>query len=137
MKPSNNKVSGAIRLVMLFGLLIVVTPPAAYVQTKDPINDSAPSVTDIVTKSDALAVIDPGPGVQPFQTVIGITQLSNTISSADLLTVPAGKRLVIEFINMTAELPPGQRVYMFSINTGGIPFDMLLIQQPAAIDGDA
>jgi hypothetical protein len=139
MKLSKHTFSGSVRLLMLLGLLIVAAPLVANAQTKDLSNDSAPSAGEITNQSDVVTAIDPGDGFQPFQTMVVFNQQPGFNSSqVDILTVPTGKRLVIEFVTVNTQLPSGQRAVSFQlVPGGGAAFFLLVNEQPAAVNGDA
>jgi hypothetical protein len=64
------------------------------------------------------------------------------VSTVSVAIVPAGKRLVIEFISATGQVPAGQHVVAWQINTiappfGGAVHDLLVHEQPAFVNGDA
>jgi hypothetical protein len=119
-------------------MFIVATPLAAHAQTKDLSNDLAPSTTEIINQSEPVAALDPGPGFKPFQTTVTFTQqqLVN-VSTVNLVTVPAGKRLVIEFVTVTAQVPPGQRIAAFNLFAGAGIYSLLVNEQPTTVSGDA
>lgn len=137
MKRSNKNISGSAHLLILLGLLIIAAPLAANAQTKDQRNESATNAAGIVEPSETVAAVDPGPGFKPFQTVVSITQQQGVaISQANVVTVPAGKRLVIEFVNYTGQVPSGQRVVAFNLVTFGAGYSFLVNEQPAMANGD-
>lgn len=81
--------------------------------------------------------------LQPFQASVNSTQTTpSNVSTATLATVPAGKRLVIEFVTMTAQVPQGQHAEIMEITTstdpvGGVSHQLLIVPQPDAVIGDA
>lgn len=79
---------------------------------------------------------------QPFQAGIGITQSGTNVSLTDVATVPAGYRLVIEFVSARGQVPPTQHVELMEIITstdpfGGATHELLVNAQPPAVIGDA
>ena len=83
------------------------------------------------------------PAFQPFQKTALLTQSPGTnASSLTIATVPAGKRLVIEFISASGQVPPGQHVESWPVMTvapptGGAQHELLVNAQPPAVIGDA
>lgn len=137
MKRSNKNISGSVRLLILLGLLIIAAPLAANAQTKDQRNESATNAAGIVEQSETVAAVDPGPGFKPFQTVTFFTQQPGVaLSPVSIVIVPAGKRLVIEFINYTGQVPAGQRVVAFNLAAFGGAYSFLVNEQPAMSNGD-
>ena len=80
-------------------------------------------------------------GRQPFQAAANGTQNGTNVSTLGVANVPAGKRLVIEFISVSAQVPPGQHLELAQVLTnqgsGGIFHDLLIHEQPDAVIGDA
>jgi hypothetical protein len=66
---------------------------------------------------------------------------SNVTPLLDIVTVPSGKRLVIEQVSMIGQVPPGKVVPTFCLITvasgGGFQHDFLVNVQPPAVNGDA
>ena len=95
------------------------------------------------TPSNPLPVRDADPARQPFQNSASATQDEGTNGSTiTIATVPAGKRLVIEFLSAVAQMPPGQHLVVCQINTiappfGGLTHELLINEQPAFVNGDA
>ena len=77
----------------------------------------------------------------PFQAVANSTQSGNNVSTVTVATVPAGKLLIIEYVSMAAQVPPGQHAEIMEITTsaglGGISFPFVIHAQPAAVIGDS
>ena len=80
-------------------------------------------------------------GQQPFQAAANGTQNGTNVSTISVANVPAGKRLVIEFISVSAQVPPGQHLELAQVLTnhgsGGVFHDLLIHEQPDAVIGDA
>ena len=80
-------------------------------------------------------------GQQPFQAAANGTQNGTNVSTINVANVPAGKRLVIEFISVSAQVPPGQHLELAHVLTnhgsGGVFHDLLIHPQPNAVIGDA
>ena len=78
---------------------------------------------------------------QPFQEAEGLEQNGTNVSTITVATVPAGKRLVIEYLSVSAQVPPGQHLEFAQILTnqgsGGTFHDTLVHRQPDAVIGDA
>jgi hypothetical protein len=95
------------------------------------------------TPNNPLPVRDADPARQPFQNWASDTQADGTNGSTiTIATVPAGKRLVIEFLSAVAQMPAGQHLVVCQINTiappfGGLTHELLINQQPAFVNGDA
>jgi hypothetical protein len=94
------------------------------------------------TAASAVPVVNINDAGQPFQNATNSVQSGTNVSVATIATVPAGKRLVIEFVSMTGQVPPGQHVELLQITTvagtsGGITHDLLVNPQPDAVIGDA
>lgn len=81
------------------------------------------------------------PAVQPFQAYRVFTESGTNVTTASFGTVPAGKRLVIEYVSFTGQVPPGEHVELMDISTSvggnGAQFQMLVNPQPDAVIGDA
>lgn len=59
------------------------------------------------------------PGRQPFSFgILGTLNAGQPFLLIDVTTVPAGKRLVIEYVNMEAQVIPGQKVLTRLFSTG-------------------
>jgi hypothetical protein len=78
---------------------------------------------------------------EPFQAAANVTQLSG--ANAGVLTfptVPAGKRLVIEYVTASGQVPPGQFVELLNVSTtsgnGAVTHNLLVFAQPPAGNGD-
>src|SRR4029078_476074 len=72
----------------------------------------------------------------------GVAEPGGTnVTTLNVATVPAGKRLVIEFVSMTGQVPPGQHVEIMEITTsrggGGVSHQFVIHPQPDAVIGDA
>jgi hypothetical protein len=94
------------------------------------------------TTASPLPVFDANDGRQPFQSSASSIQEGTNVSMVTVATVPAGKRLVIEFVSATGQLPPGQHVAAWQITTiapptGGATHDLLVNEQPPFVNGDA
>ena len=95
------------------------------------------------TTASPLPVFDAQDARQPFQASASSIQEAGTNgSTVTVATVPAGKRLVIEFVSATGQLPPGQQVVAWRINTiapptGGQTHELLINAQPPFVNGDA
>lgn len=79
---------------------------------------------------------------EPYQKYVGATNTGTNVHTFSLGTVPAGKRLVIEFVSAHGQVPPGTHVELFHLNTvagsgGAATHDLLVHAQPAAVIGDA
>jgi len=57
------------------------------------------------------------PARQPFQDKIGIFIPDGALFGQDSTAVPAGKRLVIEYVGMHAGVEPGQKVILVRVQT--------------------
>jgi hypothetical protein len=107
------------------------------------INPSANTVRLTNTLTSPLPVRDVDFGRQPFQDSASDTQQPGTnASTITIATVPAGKRLVIEFLSALAQMPAGQSLVGCQINTiappfGGVTHELLINEQPAFVNGDA
>jgi hypothetical protein len=82
------------------------------------------------------------PASQPFQKTTSTVQSGTNVSTLTLATVPAGKRLVIEFISASGQVPLGQHVESWGVltvapPTGGAQHELLVTAQPPAVIGDA
>ena len=79
--------------------------------------------------------------LDPFQNAASTTESGTNVSTLNVATVPAGKRLVIEFVSMTGQVPPGQHVEIMELTTsnglGGISHAFVIHPQPDAVIGDA
>jgi hypothetical protein len=94
------------------------------------------------TAASPLPVVNINDAAQPFQAGVGVTQTGTNVSLVTIATVPAGKRLVIEFVSMLGQVPPGEHVELLELNTiadpfGGATHELLVNEQPAAVSGDA
>jgi hypothetical protein len=73
-----------------------------------------------------------------FQTAKYFIQQPNTnLNVVDVVSVPVGKRLVIEHICMEGKVPPNQVVSGFEILCNGFWHDLLVNKQPPAGNGNA
>ncbi len=95
-----------------------------------------------VATTSPVPVVNINDARQPYQLATNSTQNGTNVSLVTIGTVPAGKRLVIEFVTMTGQVPPGQHVEIFQITTvtdpiGGVTHDLLVNPQPDAVIGDA
>ena len=107
------------------------------------------SVATLAAPAEVVVVNEPAKPVpvsinetQPFQAAAGTTQLSGNAGSLTLATVPAGKRLVIEYVSAGGQVPPGQFVELFNISTatdfnGTVVHDLIVLSQPPAFNGDS
>ena len=70
-----------------------------------------------------------------------VMNAGSNVAAVDIVSVPFGKRLVVEQISMTGQVPPGQVVPTFCLITiaggGGFQHDLLVNVQPPAVNGDA
>jgi hypothetical protein len=103
--------------------------------------DAQTPVKVVNPKSDPVPVVNINDAGQPFnKAAIIIQQAGTNVSQADVANVPEGKRLVIEFVSFSSELPVGQRAVFFhlstDIGTGNVFFPLMVNAQPAAVDGD-
>lgn len=94
------------------------------------------------TAASPVPVVNINDAGQPFQAGASITQAGTNVSLLDIATVPTGKRLVIEFISATGQVPVGQHVELMEINTvtdpfGGLTHQLLVHAQPPAVIGDS
>ena len=94
------------------------------------------------TTANPVPVFNVNGGFQPFQAGANSTQSGFNVSTADIATVPAGFRLVIDFVTATGQVPPTQHVEILQITTstdpfGGLTHDLLINAQPDAVIGDA
>jgi len=111
--------------------------------TNTPTVNFAPgaSVTVANTAANAIPVVNINDAGQPFQASAGMVQSGTNVSTLTVATVPAGKRLVIEWVSMTAQVPPGQHAEIMEITTssgsGGASHAFVIHQQPNAVVGDA
>jgi hypothetical protein len=121
---------------------VIVVNPAAM-----PVPTAAQGITTIsgnvnVTNPMANPVFSLGEVIRPFHAFANSTQSGNNVSTVDVATVPAGHRLVIEFVSMVGQVPPTQHVEILSVTTstdpvGGVSHQLLINAQPAAVIGDA
>lgn len=116
--------------------LLLVSPPVSHAVPSDK------DVRVINTTLEPVPVVNINDAGQPFQTSASATQLNSNVSSVNITTVPAGKRLVIEFISFTAQVPPGQNAEIMQISTisgpvGGVSHQLLIHEQPQAVIGDS
>lgn len=100
------------------------------------------SVSVANTMASAVPIVNSNDARQPFQKTAVGTQNGTNASTLTIATVPAGKRLVIEFISVSGQVPPGQHVEFFHLDTVAGPFgaashDLLVNAQPDAVIGDA
>ncbi|MGE0132034.1 MAG: hypothetical protein AB7U82_28465 [Blastocatellales bacterium] len=56
-------------------------------------------------------------GVTPFHQSASGTFINGSISGSGIIVVPSGKRLVIEFASVFANVPPGQNVFQAGLST--------------------
>ena len=88
-----------------------------------------------------VAVMNINDAAQPFQASASADQSGTNVSTLNVATVPAGKRLVIEWVTMGAQVPPGQHAEILSITTssgtGGHSHSFVIHPQPDAVIGDA
>jgi hypothetical protein len=94
------------------------------------------------TTASAVPVLNLSEASQPFQAGTSFTQSGTNVSLVNIATVPAGHRLVIEFVSASGQVPLGQHVELIHINTstdpfGGATHDLLVNEQPPAVSGDA
>jgi hypothetical protein len=66
-----------------------------------------------------------------------IQHTGTNINIVDVVSVPVGKRFVIEHITMEGKVPPNQVVSGFEILCNGFWHDLLVNEQPHAGNGDA
>jgi hypothetical protein len=119
---------------IIVALLAIVLVSATAANAQSP-------VKVINLKSEPIPVVNINDAGQPFnETSLIIHPPGTNVSQVDVATVPEGKRLVIEFISFSSEVPTGQRVVFFSlstnIGTGNVNFTLPVNTQPAAADGD-
>jgi hypothetical protein len=76
----------------------------------------------VLTTGEAMAVTRPAivrdadnGALEPFRVRIEIA-ISSLTQSVDLVTVPAGKRLVIEHVSWSASVPTGQQIIFAGLN---------------------
>ena len=135
----------AVETTTVNGSVSIAGTPTVKLQTGTivGINPASNTVQLANTTASPVPVLNVNDASQPFQAIGSITQNSGTNASTIVIAnVPAGKRLVIEHISATGEVPSGQRVTHFGILTltlpvGGLNHDLLVNEQPAAADGDA
>jgi len=81
------------------------------------------------------------PAVQPFQQFRVFSQNGTNVDNVLFGTVPSGKRLVIEYIAFSGQVPAGTHVETMDINTiaggNGAQYLLPITQQPDAVNGDA
>ena len=123
---------------------VIVINPAAM-----PVPTAAQGTTTIsgnvnVTNTMAapVPVFSLGEAIRPFHAFANSTQSGTNVSTVDVATVPAGHRLVIEFVSMVGQVPPTQHVEILQVTTstdpvGGVSHQLLVNAQPAAVIGDA
>jgi hypothetical protein len=98
---------------------------------------------NVVNSSSApVPVVNINDAQQPIQKWLGTLQPPNTtVSQLNLLTVPQGKRLVIEFVSVHGVVPQGQRISNCKLTTitGNEIFNMypVMTQLPDFVFGDA
>ena len=171
MKKPKNYVSTALLgvLVLLSGAIPVnAAPPDQNVKVVNTAAEAVP-VTGNVTVSGSVNVANtptvnlaPGSSVginntaanpvpvfttnssdnwQPFQAHASSIQSGTNVSTANIATVPAGKTLIIEYVAMDAQVPPGQHAEIMEITVsnsgGGLSFPFVIHAQPAAVIGDS
>jgi hypothetical protein len=98
--------------------------------------------TPTVTLAAGAKVSIASDAAQPFQVSANSTQVGNNVSTVTIATVPAGKRLVIEWVSMTGQVPPTQHAEIMEISTiagpfGGASHQFVIEEQPDAVIGDA
>ncbi|HSP16677.1 MAG TPA: hypothetical protein VLV78_18165 [Thermoanaerobaculia bacterium] len=123
-----------------FSALIVVLFLASPVAMNAIPSDK--DVRVVNTTMEPVPVLNMSDARQPFQVGAVGTQNGTNVSTLTVATVPVGKRLVIEFVSMSGQVPPGQHVELFHITTSAGPFggathDFLVNPQPDAVIGDA
>lgn len=119
------------------------TPTVAFAPGASVGIDPASNTVQLAnTVASPVPVVDINDAGQPFQTGASVTQAGTNVSLINVATVPAGKRLVIEFISATGQVPVGQHVELMEINTitdpfGGLTHQLLVHAQPPAVIGDS
>jgi len=106
------------------------------------ISPAANTVRLANTTASPLPVVDANDARQPFQASTSSIQDGTNVSTVTVATVPAGKRLVIEFVSATGQVPAGQHVAAMQITTiapptGGHTHELLVNGQPPFVNGDA
>ena len=142
-------------VVTLMVVALLLAAPASHAASdKDVrvINTAAEAIPTVAQGTTTIAgTVNLAPGTtvnvagaaqQPFAATVGSVQPNLTnVSTATLATVPAGKRLVIEFVTMTGQVPPGQFAEIMEITTnagsGGISHPLVIHAQPPAVIGDS
>ena len=109
--------------------------------TNTPTVSLAPGAVVTVGNSAAAPVPVIIGGQQPFQASTFTVHPNGTnVNTMNVATVPAGKRLVIEFISVSAQVPPGQHLELATVQTlaggHGAAHQLLIHAQPDAVIGD-
>jgi hypothetical protein len=142
-----NPITGSVSVTNpITGSVSITNPITGSVSVTNPITGSV-SITNVPTvhinntAASAVPVVNIN-DFQPFQTSVGATEIGTNVTTLPVTTVPAGKRLVIEFVSMSGQVPPGEHVELFQLNTiagpvGGATHDFLVNPQPDAVIGDA
>ena len=116
------------------GSVSVTNTPTVNLATGASVNvaNSAANPVPVSFTSDPL---------EPFQAAASTTETGTNVSTLNVATVPAGKRLVIEFVSMTGQVPAGQHLEIMEITTssglGGVSHAFVIHTQPDAVSGDA
>jgi hypothetical protein len=122
--------------------------------TFDPVPTSAQGITNVagtvsVTNTPNVHVANTTPipvsftsqPLAPFQTAASTTESGTNVSTLTVTTVPAGKRLVIEWVSMIGQVPAGQHVELMDLTVsngpGGVSHQFVIQSQPDAVIGDA
>lgn len=140
---------------VLVAALLLASPPASQAvpsdkdvrvinTTFDPVQTAitnTPSVTVANSAANPVPVSLTSEPLDPFQTAASTTETGTNVSTLNVTTVPPGKRLVIEFVSMTGQVPAGQHVEIMEITTsnslGGVSHPFVIHPQPDAVSGDA
>jgi hypothetical protein len=102
---------------------------------------NTPNVNVGNSASAPIPIVDMNDGRQPFQASTFVVHPNGTnVDTMNVATIPAGKRLVIEFISVSAQVPPGQHLELATVQTlaggHGAAHQLLIQAQPDAVIGD-
>ena len=117
-------------MIFVLAMTLINSGSAGAFQTND--------VRVINTKSEPLPTDDLSDAKRELlQAAKYFIQQPNTnVNVVDVVTVPVGKRLVIEHISMEGKVPQGQVVSTFEILCNGFWHDLLVNEQPHSGNGD-
>src|SRR5437867_3289252 len=104
MNKCKNYLSTAVSFVVLVSALVLMNPSTSHSQT------SNKDVRVVNTTAEPVPVRDVDNARQPFQEVALVVIPASSSSASSTFTVPAGKRLVIEYVSGNNTLFAGQKL---------------------------